>query len=154
MKVIIKIPEEENAGTANNYEFVSSENMKYSLCSIPPFIENTKCDCGEPAKIMLNNEMYKCNICLALLIPQNKLKITMDVATPIMPQTIKKMRFVWAGHENAETWYNLWGNTIETKNWNAIVKAVKTMIITKKSVEFDGEYIPKTNTTKSKMIIY
>jgi hypothetical protein len=121
--------------------FTSTKNTKYSLCLIPEFIEKTNCDCGKPADLMLNNEIYKCNKCISLLIPQNKLEINMDVSIPITAQTIKKMRFEWHGEKwDGEKWYNLWGNIIVTSKWNEFIQTVKSMIITKKEVEIDGEY--------------
>lgn len=139
MKIFIKLATP--ATTAIRYEFVSDNNVNISLCPIPEFIGEIKCECGEPASLMVGESIYKCNTCIALYLGASKLKETTDVSIPVTVSSIKKLRFEWHGEKwDGDKWYNLWGNIIETNNWVSFVKAVKTMILTGKEVEFDGEY--------------
>lgn len=140
MRLFLRIAPETNIIIAKNYEFVAEKNLHLVLCPIPEFIGAVKCDCGEPATVLLNEETYKCNSCLIFLIPHTKLESNDDLSFPITFQTIKEMRFEWS--TNGEKWYNVWGRNIETSNWNALLKELKAMALDKKEIEINGSYDP------------
>src|SRR3989304_7052042 len=139
MRILLRISPEQNISKAINYEFVSaSPEQVISICPIPPFIGEVKCDCGELATIFLNDEIYKCNICIKFLLPQSKLTTSTAISFPITKKTVRDIKFEWSVNE--ERWYNLWANNIETKRWDSLLKDMKDMILNGKQLIIDGDY--------------
>jgi len=147
-RIFIRIAPESNISIAKNYEFIGKELLYISLCPIPEIVGEVNCDCGQPATVIFNDELYKCNTCTKYLIPENKLESNDDLSYPITIQTIKEMRFEFS--YNGEKWYNLWGRNIETKEWKGFLKEIKAMALEKKEIEINGEYTQETK----KMQIY
>jgi hypothetical protein len=151
MRIFLRNREGQNINTATNYEFISGNPtipLHISLTPIPPFVGEPKCDCGELATVIMNDEIYKCKICMSFLLPQNKFLKSTAISFPITKKTIKELNFEWSG--NGEKWYNLWGRNIETKNWDSLLKDIIYMILNNKEIEIIGEYNQETK----KMIIY
>jgi hypothetical protein len=147
--MFLRIAENSNINTAMNNEFKSDNPLKVILSPIPPFLEGIKCDCGIPATILINDNIYKCNNCTKYIIPITKLHQNSDTTLPITIQTIKRMKFEWSTTE--EKWYTLYGNRIETKHWDVLINNIKNMIFNKKIIEINGEY---SQDPPRKMTIY
>lgn len=139
IKIFLRLNSEQNINMATNYEFISGTDDKISLCPIPEFVGEVKCDCGNIATLILNDEIYKCNTCIKLLIPRSSKLIKADASSyPLTKKTIKDLKFEWS--VNQEKWYTLWGSKIETNNWKDFLKHVKDMIVNKKDVELNADY--------------
>jgi hypothetical protein len=139
MRLFLRVAPEANLKIAKNYEFKPEKNIHIILHPIPEFVGKVKCDCGEPATVFLNEEIYKCNTCISLLISHtNNLMSNDDTSSPITIQSVKDMRLEWSA--NGDKWYNLWGKNIETNNWDSFIKDLKSMIIDKKEIEINGYY--------------
>src|SRR3972149_5947413 len=139
MRMFLRINPEQNISKAPNYEYVSTfPEQVITVCPIPPFIEEVKCDCGEIATVFLNDEIYKCNICVKLLLPRSKLTQSSAISFPITKKTVKDIRFEWSA--NGEKWYNIWATKIETKRWDSLLRDIKNMILENKPLEIEGDY--------------
>jgi hypothetical protein len=92
-KIFIRFSENNKLNSALNYEFKRDNIIHISICPIPQFIGEVKCDCGELASIILNDEIYKCNKCTSLLLPKSKLVENTDISSPLTIQSIKKIQF-------------------------------------------------------------
>jgi len=139
MRIFLRLNSEQNINKAINYEYVSSSpEQVISICPIPEFVGEVKCDCGEKATVIFNNEIYKCGICVKLLLPKTKLVSSTTISHPITKKTVRELKFEWS--VNGERWYNLWARNMETMRWDSFLKDVKEMILSGKQLTIEGDY--------------
>ena len=150
-RIFLRLNAEQNISKATNYEFISNVPSKVSICPIPEFIGEVKCDCGEFATVILNDEIYKCNVCIKLLVPESKLSKSNAISYPITKKTIKELKFEFSF--NDEKWYTLWGRNIETNNWDTFLRDVKDMALNNREIEIEAEYIKEEEKNRKRLVI-
>lgn len=143
-QIYIRLSKEQKFEETTNFMFIRPLDITVKLCSIPEFVGEVKCDCGNKASVIMNDTMYKCEECIKLLLSNSKLKKKKDTPLPLTKASIRDVRFEWS--VNREKWYIVYGKKIKTDDWNAFLQKIKNMFLHNTEELIDGDYAEKTMT--------
>ena len=122
------------------HSFSTKKSFSISICPLPSFLKDAKCNCGNEADFILNGIKCMCLDCL-----NKKFKgattsmITFkDISIPLTKRTIVRIKFEWS--VDGERWYTAYGRNLVTKDWNALLGKMRSMIINDTFIMLNADY--------------
>lgn len=140
--------EKEKVKLVENHIYTSKKHLSIAVSSIPPFLTDPKCECGEPAISILEDMTCICVKCLNdKMNCLSSLVKNSDISILLTKNTIVRIKFEWS--VNDERWYTIYGRSFKPKNWNSFLSKIKDMILNNRVITMNAEY---TKETKEMMV--
>jgi len=123
----------------DSYIFSVKKSFSVGVCPLPSFLKDAKCDCGNEADFILNGTNCMCLKCLNGKFDGATSMITSkDISVPLTRRTIVRIKFEWS--VDGERWYTAYGRNIVTKDWNALIGKMRSMIINDNFITLNADY--------------